>query len=116
VKITHLASLDTGMRKAAIARGSIFAEILGEDNGSLGFLPLLREEEAACLQGIRQLSLEAGEEDMSNDNSHNMQSDLCKVELRLPDLLDLEEHFTSAAVSLVLREDGINMHFLKGDL
>lgn len=88
----------------------------GEDNGSLGSLPLLREGEATCLQGIRQLSPEAGEEGTSNDSSRNMHSDLYKAELRWRDLLDLEEHFASAAVSLVLREDGVNMHFLIGDL
>lgn len=55
---------------------------IGEDNGSLGSIPLLREGEAACLQGIRQLSPEAGEEGMSNDSSHKIQSDLYKVELR----------------------------------
>ena len=82
----------------------------------MGSLPLLREGEAACLQGMRQLSLEVGEEGMSNDSSHSMQSDLYKVKLRRHDVLDLEEHFTSAAVSLVLREDGVNMHFLTGDL
>lgn len=58
----------------------------------MGSLLLLREGGAAYLQGIRRLSLETGEEGMSDDSSHNMQSDLYKVELRLSDLLDVEEH------------------------
>lgn len=57
----------------------------------------------------------AGQEGMSGASSNNMQSDLYKVELRWHDLLDLEHHFTSAAVSLPQGEDGVNMHFLTGD-
>lgn len=56
----------------------------------------------------------AGEERMSGASSNNMQNDFSKGELRWHDLLDSEHHFTSAAVSLVQGEDGVNMHFLTG--
>ena len=45
------------------------------------------------------LSREAGEEGTSNDSPYNVRRDLYQVELRWRDLLDLEEHYTSAAVS-----------------
>lgn len=48
---------------------------------------------------------------MSDASSKSMQSDLYKVELRWHDLLDIEHHFTSTAVSLVQGDDGVNMHF-----
>lgn len=57
----------------------------------------------------------AGEEGTSDASSNNVQNDLSKVKLRWHDLLDSEHHFTSAAVSLVQGEDGVNMHFLTGD-
>lgn len=79
------------MRKADLAIGNFFLlRSVDEDSGSLGSLSLWREGDATCLQGRRQLSLEARQEGTSNDNLHNMHSDLDKVDLGLPDLLDLE--------------------------
>lgn len=81
---------------------------------SLGSFPLLGEGEAACRQGVRQLSPEAGEEGTANDSLHNIQCGLYKGELRRRDLLDVEEHFLCC--SPPLREDRVNVLFLTGDL
>lgn len=70
---------------------------MGGSNDS-GFLSAAEGRRSSLSAGRKAAHPEAGEEGMANSSLHGMPSGLCKAELRRRGLLDVEEHFTSAAV------------------